>query len=58
MIGPKVSIDCDKIIDWHSFHEELSRPEQYDAVIECAAFANWRWLEKGEPAVLAISFWN
>lgn len=33
-------------------------PDQYDAVIECAAFVNWRRLELGQSAVLAISFWN
>ena len=31
-------------------------PELYAAIIECAAFVNWRRLEVGEPAVLAISF--
>jgi hypothetical protein len=31
-------------------------PEQYSALIECAAFVNWRRLETGEPAVLALSF--
>jgi len=33
-------------------------PEQYDALIECAAFVNWRRIEVGEPAVLALSFWK
>lgn len=108
----RVSIDCDNITDWPSFHKQfamafgfpefyganmnawidcltyLDDPEacmttvhcnrgsmvvlellnvkpfrqrcsdQYDAVIECTAFVNWRRLEKEEPAVLAISFWN
>jgi len=31
-------------------------PEQYAAVIECAAFVNWRRIEIGEPAVLALAF--
>ena len=31
-------------------------PEQYAAVIECTAFVNWRRLEFGDPAVLALSF--
>ena len=31
-------------------------PEQYAALIESAAFVNWRRLEKGEPAVLTLSF--
>ena len=32
--------------------------ELYDAVIECSAFVNFRKLERGEPAVLAIAFWK
>jgi hypothetical protein len=31
-------------------------PEQYRAIIECAAFVNWRKIEIGEPAVLVLSF--
>lgn len=31
-------------------------PDQYAAVIECSAFVNWRRLQVGEPAVLALSF--
>lgn len=31
-------------------------PEQFKAIIECAAFVNWRKIETGEPAVLALSF--
>ncbi len=31
-------------------------PEQYAAVVECAAFVNWRKIEVGERAVLALSF--
>jgi hypothetical protein len=30
--------------------------ELYQAIIECSAFVNWRRLEVGEPAVLALSF--
>ena len=30
-------------------------PEQYNAVIECSAFVNWRRLEMGDPSVLALS---
>ncbi len=33
-------------------------PEIYDALIECSAFVNWRRIEKGEPAVLALSFYT
>jgi hypothetical protein len=28
----------------------------YDAIVECAAFVNWRRVERGRPAVLALSF--
>ncbi len=33
-------------------------PEQYAAVIECSAFVNWRKMEVGESAVLALSFYK
>jgi RNAse (barnase) inhibitor barstar len=38
--------------------EAFSRrcPEQYAAFVECAAFVNWRRIERGQPAVLALSF--
>jgi hypothetical protein len=32
-------------------------PELFAAVVECAAFVNWRRIEKGESAVLALSFY-
>lgn len=32
-------------------------PEQYTAIIECSAFVNWRRIEGGHPAVLALSFY-
>jgi hypothetical protein len=31
-------------------------PDLYAAIIECSAFVNWRRVEVGDPAVLAISF--
>jgi RNAse (barnase) inhibitor barstar len=31
-------------------------PEQYDALVECSAFVNFRRIEMGEPAVLALAF--
>jgi len=112
MIAALVSIDCEKIHDSDSFHDEFAkvlgfpdfygrnmhawvdcmtsidkpadrmtrifaangnvltlqldnvapfrekRPDLYAAIIECAAFVNWRRIEVGEPAVLAISFRN
>ncbi len=33
-------------------------PEQYAAIIEGAAFINWRRLEVGEGAVLALSYFK
>src|SRR5207253_7598529 len=33
-------------------------PEQYAAVVECAAFVNWRRIEGGQTAVLALSFYK
>jgi RNAse (barnase) inhibitor barstar len=37
-----------------SFREQ--HPELYAAIVDCAAFVNWRRLEVGEPAVLCMSF--
>jgi hypothetical protein len=31
-------------------------PEQYRAIVECSAFVNWRRIEAGGSAVLALSF--
>jgi hypothetical protein len=31
-------------------------PEQYNAIVECSAFVNWRRIETGEPAVLTLSY--
>lgn len=33
-------------------------PEQYDAIIECSAFVNWRLIENGHSPVLALSFYG
>lgn len=33
-------------------------PDQYGALIECAAFVNWRRIETNERAILALSFWQ
>lgn len=33
-------------------------PEQYDALVECSAFVNWRRVERGEPGVVALSFYK
>lgn len=33
-------------------------PELYQAIVECAAFVNYRRLECGQAAVLALSFYR
>lgn len=33
-------------------------PRLFDSLIECAAFVNWRKLEAGEQAILALSFYQ
>ena len=33
-------------------------PQQYEALIECAAFVNWRLLESGHGPVLALAFYK
>lgn len=35
---------------------KASCPEQYLALVECAAFVNWRRIEVGEPPILVLSF--
>jgi hypothetical protein len=32
-------------------------PEIYDAIIECSSFVNYRRIDRGASAVLAISFY-
>lgn len=110
MIASKVSLDCEKISDWPSFHKEFAEvfgfpdfygnnmnawidcmtylddpasgmsaihcnrgsvlalelrnvktfrrrsPELYEAIVDGVAFVNWRRLDVGGPAVLALSF--
>jgi hypothetical protein len=33
-------------------------PEQYAAILEASAFVNWRRIEQGHAAVLALSFFK
>ncbi len=33
-------------------------PEQFAAIIDCSAFVNWRRIEAGRQAVLALSFYG
>lgn len=51
--GGVVTLDLEHV-------EDFARrcPEQYAAVVECAAFVNWRRIEVGDPPVLALSFWK
>jgi RNAse (barnase) inhibitor barstar len=110
MIVSLARIDCSRIRDWASFHDEFNRVfmfagfygrnmdawidclssldkpdaqltgvhcesgkvltielenaaefkalrgEQYMALIECAAFVNWRRIQQGQQPVLALSF--
>lgn len=43
---------------WLEHVAEFARrcPELYDAIIECSAFVNFRLIEVGERAVLALAF--
>jgi hypothetical protein len=38
----------------HPFEFRLRRPEQYEALLECSAFVNFRRVEVGELPVLGI----
>lgn len=33
-------------------------PEQYNALVSCSAFVNWRRIEIGERPILALSFYR
>ena len=33
-------------------------PEQYAALLECTAFVNWRRVQRGEGALVALSFYK
>jgi len=51
--GAVLTLHVDDIDDFAS-----RCPEQYDALVECSAFVNWRRVERGEPAVVALSFYK
>ena len=38
----------------HAFEFKKRCPEQFDALIECSAFVNYRRVEVGEPPILAL----
>jgi len=33
-------------------------PELFEEIVDCASFVNWRRIERGIPAVLALSFYK
>lgn len=37
-------------------HLKAASPEIYDALIECSAFVNWRYVSQGGQPVLALAF--
>ena len=45
-----------KLTDGTNF--ALRCPEQFQALVECAAFVNWRRLDQGQAAVLALAFYK
>ncbi len=50
--GEVVELQIDNIKDLKENH-----PDLYVEIIECAAFVNWRRIEKGESAILALSYY-
>jgi Barstar (barnase inhibitor) len=51
--GGVVTLQLDEINDF-----ARRCPEQYRSVVECSAFVNWRRIERGSSAVLALSFYK
>ena len=49
--GNVLTIQLENVAPFREQH-----PDLYAAIIESAAFVNWRRIEVGQPAVLAISF--
>lgn len=52
-IGEVLTIELQNISD---FKERC--PEQYEAIIECSAFVNWRRIDIGHEPVLVLSFYK
>lgn len=42
----------------HIEHASSIPSDVFDAFAECAAFVNWRRIEAGKPAILALSYWR
>ncbi|MDR1849524.1 MAG: barstar family protein [Zoogloeaceae bacterium] len=36
---------------------KANNPEIYDAIVECSAFVNYRYVSEGDPPVLVLAFW-
>ena len=49
--GETLTLQLDNVDDLATSH-----PEQYQALLECAAFVNWRRIEAGSSPVLFLSF--
>lgn len=52
-MGGVLTLQIDGIDDFAS-----RCPEQYQALVKCSAFVNWRRVDRGEPAILALSFYK
>ena len=51
--GGILTLQIDEVDDFAS-----RCPEQYRAIVECSAFVNWRRVESGGLAVVALSFYK
>ncbi len=51
--GGVVTLQIDGVDDFAS-----RCPDQYEALVECSAFVNWRRVEQGATAILALSFYK
>jgi hypothetical protein len=54
LVVPEGDVLTLQLLDCADFRERC--PEIYEALIECSAFVNWRRIEVGERAILALSF--
>jgi RNAse (barnase) inhibitor barstar len=50
-MGRVVTLQIEHAAELKANHRDI-----YEALVECAAFVNWRLIEVGEPPVLALSF--
>ena len=53
-VVPRGEILTLRVIGGRAFRNHA--PEQYDGLIESAAFVNWRRLEAGDDAIIALAF--